>query len=87
MAENNRINSGTLWINENKQGDKYPDYSGEFNFNNVEFEVAVWKKKTKTGKKLLSFSFAPKKEKASDSSQDAPKEENITVDAGDDIPF
>jgi hypothetical protein len=78
-----KINSGTLWVNENKTSDKSPDYSGTFDVNNFVFEVAIWKKKTQTGKKLLSFSFKP----VGKAEPKPIEQEPDNIIAMDDIPF
>lgn len=61
MAYEQRDNSGSLFIEENKQSEKHPDYKGKAMIGGKLYYVSGWKKKSGSGKVFLSLAFeAPK---------------------------
>lgn len=50
-------NSGLAFINDRglEKSDKAPTYKGEILFEGRKLEIAVWERKTKSGKAMLSF--------------------------------
>jgi len=58
MAEFDNTNRGSLFIQENKQTEKSPDFSGNLNVEGKEYRLSAWKKTSKTGKKFLSVSIS-----------------------------
>lgn len=70
--------TGVLFVNERKNpGSNQPDYSGNAAIEGVEYRIAGWKKKSKSGKVYLSLSFSE------------PNEDwkNNNTPINDDIPF
>jgi hypothetical protein len=53
-------NRGVLFKNDNKSGDKDPDYSGSINFDGRDCWLSAWIKTAKTGRKFMSLSIKPK---------------------------
>ena len=69
--------TGALFINSRKEpGSRQPDYSGNALIEGVEYRIAGWKQKAKSGVVYLSLKFSEPNE---DYKSDAP------ID--DDIPF
>ncbi len=60
MAEFDNTNRITLWMEEDKKNVKGPDFKGTVNVDGTEYWVSVWKRKTNSGKKMLSGSIEPK---------------------------
>jgi uncharacterized protein (DUF736 family) len=86
--------SGTLFKNEKKKSENHPDYTGSCKIDNVEWDIAGWKKTTNSGKSFLSLSFSEPWEKRKQSEgggngyrfQRPDTEEELT-DERDDDPF
>ena len=53
-----RDNSGILFRNDRKSGDRDPDYRGTATINGSEFKMSAWLKKGKNGT-FMSFAFTP----------------------------
>lgn len=63
MAFEVRENTGSLFINERKKQPNHPDYTGTMNLFGEMFDIAGWKKESKSGKKYLSLSFKRQSER------------------------
>jgi hypothetical protein len=74
-------NSGALFKNNDKGGDKDPDYRGSINAAGLDYWVSAWIKKSKKGVTYMSLSLKLKDGEAATSKQGAP------VDLGDSVPF
>lgn len=69
MAEFDSTNRATLFINEKKENEKHPDWSGTLNVQGKEYWISGWKKVSKGGKPFLSLSIREKQEQTRQSSQ------------------
>jgi len=65
MAEAyDNTNRGSLFINERKEKDTHPDYTGTINVDGRDLRLSGWKKESKQGKKYLSLSVSEPQEKS-----------------------
>lgn len=53
---------GALFVNNDKQNEKHPDYRGQCKIDGVEYWVSGWKKKSQSGASYMSLAFQPKDE-------------------------
>jgi uncharacterized protein (DUF736 family) len=60
MGFEQSLNTGSLFVNNNKKHEKSPDYMGSANIGGKIMTVSGWKKNTKNGKTFLSLSFQDK---------------------------
>lgn len=56
MAFEQKDMTGTLFINERKQKDTHPDYTGKIKIDGRVWDLSAWEKQTKTGGTFLSIS-------------------------------
>lgn len=72
MAYEQRDNSGSLFVNDRRDGEKVnqPHRTGTAMVGGKLYRVAAWEKKTKTGAEYLSISFTPKQDQP-------PKDEDL----------
>lgn len=71
MAEQKQ-NSIAIFKSENKKTEKSPDYTGVFDVNGVEYNVALWLKQAKSGKNYLGGNVNKKEPVAQAVTQQAP---------------
>ena len=57
-------NRGSLFINDRKEKDTQPDYTGTVNVEGKDFRLSGWKRESKQGKKYLSLSVSEPQEKS-----------------------
>lgn len=57
-----RDGQGALFINDDKQSDKQPDYRGQIMIDGVEYWVSGWKKKAQSGASYTSLAVQRKDE-------------------------
>ncbi len=50
-------NRGAAFPNQRKQNEKHPDYTGKGNYAGVDFEISIWKRRSKNGNPFLSIAF------------------------------
>lgn len=81
MSYQQRENSGALFRNERKNGEKHPDYTGNLNIGGQPFELAAWIRKSQGGKTFMSLSVKPVQARK----EAAPLPSNF--DDGADVPF
>lgn len=53
-------NTAIAFLNEQKESDKHPDFSGTVNIEGKEYWLNLWKNKSKNGKKFLKGKVEPK---------------------------
>ena len=82
MSQYDDTNRGALFRNAKEGNDKRPDYRGPLNVNGEEFEMAAWLRESKNGKKFLSISVQPKRDR-----QEAPQQGSNNGGFDSDIPF
>jgi len=58
--EYDNTNRGVLFVNNRKENENQPDYTGNINVDGVEYWLSGWKKKSKSGSSFLSVSVNPK---------------------------
>lgn len=63
MAFEPQDNSGSLFINDQKQSANQPDRKGSIRVAGVDYWVSGWLKKTQQGQSWLSLSVTPKDKK------------------------
>lgn len=91
MSDFDNTNRGAIWVNDNRETDRHPDYKGSANVDGVEYWVACWKRKPGASDRapVLSFQFEKKEEKgAAKKPSKAPaqkSQEDVPFD--DDLPF
>jgi uncharacterized protein (DUF736 family) len=57
-------NRGSLFINDRKEKDTQPDYTGTINVDGRDLRLSGWKRESKQGKKYLSLSVSEPQEKS-----------------------
>ena len=60
MAEYDNNMRGVLFINNKKDTESQPDYTGKIEVNKEEFYLSAWIKTSKAGNKFMSLSVQPK---------------------------
>src|SRR5262245_63158057 len=60
MAFEQKDNSGSIFVNDNKTQDTHPDRSGSAKIDGMDYWVNGWLRKTKGGEPYLSLSFRRK---------------------------
>jgi hypothetical protein len=61
MAYETKDNTGTLGVNNRKETEKHPDYSGSMRIDGRDYWISGWKKiKQADGSSFLSLAFKPK---------------------------
>ena len=60
MSYEQKDNSGSLLVNDQKQSENQPDRKGSIRIAGVEYWISGWLKKTQEGKSWLSLSVTPK---------------------------
>lgn len=78
MAENSKyVNSGGLFINDRKEKENHPDYTGKILVDKAGlYYIKGWKRNTKNGQPMLSLAadFAPEDKQPDVSGTNAPNE-------------
>lgn len=60
MAYEQRDNSGTAFVNDRKESEKHPDWSGSAMIDGKMYWVSMWDKTANSGKSMRTLSFKPK---------------------------
>ena len=76
-------NSGSLFVNDQKQSANQPDRKGSIRVAGVDYWVSGWLKKTQQGQSWLSLSVTPKDQKQKPARQQRRQDD----DDHSDIPF
>ena len=58
MSDFDNTNRGVLFVNNRKEKDNHPDYTGNINVDGTEKQLSAWKKTSKNGKTFLSISVS-----------------------------
>jgi|AntDeeMinimDraft_6_1070357.scaffolds.fasta_scaffold02140_4 uncharacterized protein (DUF736 family) len=85
MAEDKKFdntNSGALFVNERKEKDTHPDFTGRINVEGKDYWVSSWLKVSKAGKKFMSLAVNPIEPKSAKGNEQASFD-----DFDKDIPF
>ena len=77
MAKYNQIGKGAAFTRE-KTNEKQPDFGGTVNVMDKEFQISLWKSRTKKGDPYLSIQFSERIEDDSDTSGPWDKENKET---------
>jgi hypothetical protein len=72
MAFEQKNDSGSLWINDRKQGDSHPDRTGSALIDGRPYYVNGWLRKTKDGQPYLALSFKAKEAKPKTDDSEVP---------------
>ncbi len=76
----------SLFNNGYKQKDSHPDMRGDLLLDGKEYEIAAWKKATRTGEPWYSMKVQPKRAKPDDKRPERGAQP-ATSDFNDDVPF
>jgi hypothetical protein len=99
MAYEVKDNTGTLGVNNRKEKETHPDYSGSMRIDGRDYWISGWKKVAGNGSSFLSLAFKPKDgtaarpEQFAKAAQDAfglpetPAVKTRKADPEDSIPF
>lgn len=80
-------NRGALFLNEDRQTDKHPQYKGSINAGGVEYWASLWHNEAKSGKKYLSISLTPKDKDLGEEGENDPDAQSATPLLDSEIPF
>ena len=71
--EYDNTNSGAFFVNDRKQKETHPDYTGKINVEGKDYYLKGWKKTSKNGLNMMSLAVDPVQEKATaDFNTDSP---------------
>lgn len=90
MAYQQKPNTGSLFVNDKKETDKHPDYTGTALINGKEYYISGWRNIAKSsGKTYLSLAFKEKEEVTKQQSNSQPPSTGFSINNNfdDDIPF
>lgn len=62
--EYDNTNSGAFFVNDRKQKETHPDYTGKINVEGKDYYLKGWKKKAKSGTNFMSLAVNPVEQKA-----------------------
>jgi uncharacterized protein (DUF736 family) len=82
MSDYDNTNSGVFFVNDRKEKETHPDYTGKLNVEGKDFYLKGWKKTAKSGTNFLSIAINPVEQKGGGS---APKQPSAPTT--DDAPF
>lgn len=88
MAYEVKDNTGSLFHNQEKRSENFPDYSGTLRMEGRDWWISGWKKTSKDGKPYLSLSVK-QKDGTSDRPAPAakPAQQGRMIDLDDSVPF
>ncbi len=74
MAYEQRELSGSCFVNDRKQSDNHPDWSGSALIDGKHYWVSMWDKTTSNGRQMRSLSFKPKEPQGGKAQSTPPRE-------------
>ncbi len=88
MSGQQRDNSGIIGVNNRKEKENHPDYSGQCSVDGKAFWISGWKRTGRDGSKFLSLAFKPKMAKDHQGAPpNPPAQTGAKHDFDDNIPF
>jgi hypothetical protein len=79
--------SGAIYKNDYKKAPNQPDYRGTIQINGVQYDQALWIKKTKDGKSFFSTSLSVKDAWKNQNKSNAPTLDEVKDELDDFVPF
>lgn len=81
-------NRGSLFVNDRKEKETQPDYTGMVNVGGVEYRLSAWKMISKGGLKYMSLAVSKKTEMGTAPQRPAaPARQAPREEFNDDVPF
>tara|TARA_R100000008_G_C3545597_1_gene147357 strand:- start:564 stop:845 length:282 start_codon:yes stop_codon:yes gene_type:complete len=66
LTKYDKEKQGKLWVNDNKETDKQPDFTGSVVLEGVKYSLAAWSNMTEGGKKYLGVRISEWQDKKGD---------------------
>lgn len=63
MADYDNTNSGIIFLEQDKESEKHPDYTGKLDVKGKEYRLAGWKRIGKSGKPFISLKLSEPEQK------------------------
>lgn len=79
-------NRGALFVNERKEKDTHPDFTGRINVDGKDYWLSSWMKVSKAGKKFMSLAVNPIEPKSANGDKPA-SFDDLVSDMDDQIDF
>ena len=74
MSEDDHTNRGSIWMNDKKETENHPDFTGSLNVEGKEYWVSAWKRKPDANPRAPALSFSIKLKEVKAPVQDAAPE-------------
>ena len=84
MNEYDNTNRGSIWMNDKKETENHPDFTGSLNVEGREYWVSAWKRKPDANPKAPALSFSIKLKEPKGQSYSA---KSASEEFDDPIPF
>lgn len=86
MSKFDNTDRGALFVNERKNKDTHPDFTGRINVGGTDYWLSAWMKKSKAGKKYMSLAVNAIEPKSANGDRTA-SFEDLIEDMDNDTPF